>query len=127
MKKNNLIILIILIIGIIGIIGIVIVIIIGVFLFAGDCFYLNRYVINLIHDKNYCNLDADCLVTEKVMPMCGCYSIINKDANLFWINTIQTLDGFRWITRNCGALSCAPCSVPKQEQVKCINKKCIIE
>ena len=43
-----------------------------------DCDQVQKEIIDLVKEYNYCSLDSDCIV--QYLPHCiGCYSLVNKD------------------------------------------------
>ena len=48
-----------------------------------DCDGLVKESALIIESYNYCSDDEDCIITQDIiLHMCGCFEIINKNANL---------------------------------------------
>ncbi len=89
--------------------------------FSNDCNELIRQINNLVEKANYCSADVDCLISTEVTKFCGCWGLINKNADLSKINVGQTKYG----ELNCPVLTCEKCMLlPQQKDIKCVNKKC---
>lgn len=89
--------------------------------FSNDCNELIQQINNLVEKANYCNVDSDCLISTEVTKFCGCWGLINKNADLSKINVGQAKYG----KLNCPILMCGECMLlPQQDDIKCVNNKC---
>ena len=90
--------------------------------FSNNCDALRTQVNTLVEEANYCNTDSDCSISTEVVKFCGCWSLINKNADLSKIKEGSE----KYDTLNCPRLLCAQCPIAPQEQnIKCENNKCI--
>lgn len=90
--------------------------------FSNNCNEVIRQVNNLVEKANYCNTDSDCVVSTETTKFCGCWSLINKNADLSKIKEGNE----KYAQLNCPVLSCAECMLlPTQGDIKCSNNKCV--
>ncbi len=91
--------------------------------FSNDCNELIRQVSNLVEEANYCNADSDCTISTETTKFCGCWSLINKNADLSKIKEGNE----KYNKLNCPILMCAECMLtPQQEDIECVNHKCVV-
>lgn len=89
--------------------------------FSNDCNELIRQINDLVAKANYCNVDSDCAISTEVTKFCGCWSLINKNADLTKIK-----EGNEKYQLNCPPVLCAECMLtPQQGDIKCENHKCV--
>lgn len=89
--------------------------------FFPNCDSLENQVKDLLEEANYCSADSGCIANGLGCPF-GCYNLVNKNADF---------EKIRWVAENyfnclkgkiCEYICISP---PKQEQIKCINNKCV--
>jgi hypothetical protein len=86
---------------------------------------------NLMGNNNYCAKDSDCIISYEVktgLP-CHCYELLNKNANLQNINASAQQITSDYV-KNCipaeARFNCPACMISNQNNVQCVNKKCIM-
>lgn len=91
------------------------------------CDELLKENILIIDSANYCSNDNDCMITtDVIMHMCGSYELVNKNVNLEEIKGKGIKINKLYIEKNCPVRDCAGPDVPSINQVKCLNKKCVV-
>ena len=90
--------------------------------FSNDCNKLIQQINDLVEKANYCSSDSDCLISTETTKFCGCWSLINKNADLAKIKEGNE----KYIGLNCPVLMCGECMLlPTQGDIKCSNNKCV--
>jgi hypothetical protein len=87
---------------------------------AVNCDKLEEETKELIDAANYCDDDSDCVISPLSRCPFGCHLLFNKNAD-----TIKIEENLALFNYNC--MECMyDCDVsPKEEEIKCINSKCI--
>jgi len=90
---------------------------------AQSCEKLGVKINTLVKQANHCADDADCIVSEEVKSLCGCWRFINKNYNTNTIKQDIELYNNQCVQR----VLCEPClTEPRKEEVACENNTCVI-
>ncbi len=95
-------------------------------LYFADCDNLKNEAKSLLKKANYCSADSDCILSAGLSCPFGCYNLINKNADITVIKEVaeRYFECQKRLGLTCiELLNCMP--PPAQEQIKCINNKCI--
>ncbi|MCF7862078.1 hypothetical protein K9M79_07610 [Candidatus Woesearchaeota archaeon] len=77
----------------------------------------------LIENKNHCEKDSDCtLLSEFIVLGCpfGCYNLVNKNEDFSEIMKLA-----QSYNENCDVCMYDCIQGPKQNEIECINNKCV--
>lgn len=85
-----------------------------------NCDRLERQTKELIEKANYCDIDSDCIISPISRCPFGCHLLFNKNADISKIE-----ENLKLFNYNC--MECKyDCDIaPNQDEIKCINNKCV--
>lgn len=84
-----------------------------------NCEELKEKILDEIDAENHCMKDSDCILADSFGCPFGCYSLINKETNLKNVAS-------KVVEYNNNCEKCIyDCIVPKPQDIKCQDKKCV--
>lgn len=89
-----------------------------------SCEELEAHIKGLIEQAGQCNEDSGCMATSPAFLTCpfGCYLMLNKNAD-----TSQIEKDVAKYSENCPLCKYRCRGMPKPDEIKCINNKCVEE
>jgi len=88
-----------------------------------QCSQLEQEIDTLINQANYCKMDSDCIVSPEVAHPGLCFNLVNKDADVSFIQQKK----LQWQNLDCGKGRVYEACARVPQLVQCQENKCVGE